>query len=987
MNKSIFTLMTAALLMAGPVVNVAHAAGAGTITATAGTAATKLEGTKFYLGTGTSALFPIATVTGSDYVTIGVGAAAGAGTAVFEVRNLKTVDETSVSFELWTAGKQLGVKNNGTAFDGSTAAEDIFTSFVVTYADKKDAGTLNFNAIYVNKFGETAISNWGFYLATVEQDAEYLQKYNTNGITLSFDGKTVIGNAFEETLQVVPVVADAFGSSVGTANSFVLVKGTKDDVKAFKDAAGATTAGGATSPGTADATSQAAALAAAKKVSFLSITDETYTINGAQTASGEAAVIKVLEKGKFVPVTANIANVLFTAVEQADVLNNPAALKLTMGDFVIGGVQPDGKGDNVYVTTILADGSSKLTANPAILGESTYLDASILLKKNAVNTVNIYFTSGDQSIEGNPEKQYEYHKYLVAGATTSAYQLEARAKSEINLAYPMTQWVVTGFDGKSTFTLTNREAKTALVLSLKATDVEGEYAITGGTFNGTATFGDNSADIAAGVTPLATIKGNQQLIGKVVRFNSVATTKTDGFLEMTKAEREGGFHFLFSGKVPGGIAELYGVLAKAATTAAATEGYAPKADKGDYAFTAEVVKGGDDEVANYIVNKVNAAYLDKDGNIVMTIDTLAVPSYKLYVGKTAANKALYLKNDAKATVETGATDGEFFFRKNYDGTYAMGVTTTTGEGDYDTDITATTNAVNVKNDGTAFEIATATLYVPAISNVTIEFNDNSDATSLPAVPRHVSFDNALGSVNMQMNKNGFEEGILSTEGLIFWLDTVGKADLPKFYISRGVEGQAERLFMFNSKDSLGLFSEDDAQQSKNKNYLLEGTANTPKAIFRSASLIAKDTLTTTIDGEATKLYGGDLSAYQYTIQLNNEDVDNEYVVKSVKDGWLYALNGKLGFTNNRPEAMVFTLGDEEATANEATPSVSEVKVIAAEGAIRIAGAQGKKVVISNILGQVIANTVISSSDATIAAPAGIVVVAVEGEEAVKAIVK
>ena len=53
----------------------------------------------------------------------------------------------------------------------------------------------------------------------------------------------------------------------------------------------------------------------------------------------------------------------------------------------------------------------------------------------------------------------------------------------------------------------------------------------------------------------------------------------------------------------------------------------------------------------------------------------------------------------------------------------------------------------------------------------------------------------------------------------------------------------------------------------------------------------------------------------------------------------------------------------------------------------IAGAQGKKVVISNILGQVVANTVVSSDNATIAAPQGIIVVAVEGEEAVKAIVK
>lgn len=945
--------------MAGPAVNVAYAA-AGDITATAGTAATKLEGTKFYLGTATTALFPIETVIGSDYVTISTGAAAGASTAVFEVRNLKTVDETSVSFELWTAGKQLGVKNDGTKFTASDKAEDIFTSFVATYADKKDAGTLDFDKIYVNKFGAAAISNWQFFTATAEQDAVFLQDYNSKGITLSFEGKNVIGNAFEETLQVVPVVEKALDGTYPTAGGFVLAKGTKDDMKAFVTAAKVT---------------DGSIIAAAKKVSLLSITEETYKINGAQAK--EAAVIKVLEKGEFVPTIANIANVLFTGVEQADVLNNPAALTLTMGDVVVGGVQPDGKGDNVYVTTVLNSRSS-LTANPAILGTSTYLDASVLLKKDAVNTVNIYFTSGKQSIDGDEGSQYEYHKYLVAGATTTDYQLEARAKSEIDLASPMTQWVVSGFDGKATFTLTNREAASPaneLELKLKATDVAGEYEIESATPN------DDDA-IAAGVTANSSGNAgakNQSLIGKVVRFTSVATTKTDGFLEMTKAEREGGFHLLFSGKVPGGIAEMYGVL----NANDATGNYIPSEDKGNYAFTAEAAKSTADSEANYIINAVAAAYLDKDGNIVRTKDTLAVPSYKLYVGKSGSDKLYLAKAAATTVVGNGSREGEFFFRKNNDGTYAMGVATTTGSGVYSTDITAAANAVEVKSDGSAFETTTATLYVPAISNVTIEFNDNSDATSLPAEPRHVSFDNVLGSVAMQMNKNNLEEGILSKEGLTFWLDTLGKADVPKFYISRGVEGQDERLFMFNSSDSLGIFSEDDAQLSENKNYLLEGSANDPKAIFRAATLTAKDILTTAVDGDLIK---DDLKAYQYTIQLNDEDVDNEYVVKSVKGGWLYALNGKLGFTATRSQAMVFTLGDETPTANEGV-EVSEVKVIAGEGNVTIAGAQGKKVVISNILGQVVANTVIASDNATIAAPAGVVVVAVEGEAAVKAIVK
>ena len=89
-------------------------------------------------------------------------------------------------------------------------------------------------------------------------------------------------------------------------------------------------------------------------------------------------------------------------------------------------------------------------------------------------------------------------------------------------------------------------------------------------------------------------------------------------------------------------------------------------------------------------------------------------------------------------------------------------------------------------------------------------------------------------------------------------------------------------------------------------------------------------------------------------------------------------------------ALIFNIGmgseDDWATDNE-TIATSEIAVIAGEGQVTIANAAGKKVVVSNILGQVVANTVLASDNAVIAAPAGVVVVAVEGEEAVKAIVK
>ena len=146
----------------------------------------------------------------------------------------------------------------------------------------------------------------------------------------------------------------------------------------------------------------------------------------------------------------------------------------------------------------------------------------------------------------------------------------------------------------------------------------------------------------------------------------------------------------------------------------------------------------------------------------------------------------------------------------------------------------------------------------------------------------------------------------------------------------------------------------------------------------------------------------------YTGDLDKDGKQNEYKVRDAKntslvgfkvvDGEGYeivALNAKKSLAvvngtvifSNTVAPQVFTLGATEApTANEDV-EVSEVTVIAGNGNVTVAGAQGKKVVISNILGQTVANTVIASDNATIAAPQGVVVVAVEGEEAVKAIVK
>ena len=67
------------------------------------------------------------------------------------------------------------------------------------------------------------------------------------------------------------------------------------------------------------------------------------------------------------------------------------------------------------------------------------------------------------------------------------------------------------------------------------------------------------------------------------------------------------------------------------------------------------------------------------------------------------------------------------------------------------------------------------------------------------------------------------------------------------------------------------------------------------------------------------------------------------------------------------------------TANEEISANAAVSVVATDGAVIVKGAEGKNIVVSTILGKVVANEVLNSDNETIAAPAGIVVVSVDGE--------
>ena len=965
--------MTAALLMAGPAFNAAYAGAVTPVAYSSVAGNTKLaNGMKFYLKAGWvifgDAFATVKEVTLSDNKTK-VWTIAGetetdiAKAAVFEVADFQKVGQ-KYTFTLKVDGKPIYLGTGGTV-SANVDAKTI-TSTMIVASDKlaelaKITPVLDGDNVTENELSA--------YTTSEEYSAEDLNDYNLNGFTFTFEAKEgteLEGNTFANPMYAVNVGSDLYFVDVNGSDAKAL--------KALKEKASVTLS---------DLENSKLKVLALNSDSKYGTSGEKKTAYKILTIAGDKIGDDKNNDAKF-------------TVTEFDQLANEGEfeIKATVSgtSYQIGAIRFTTSDTKTYVTTV--DEADKAKIAKATLGTNSYLDASVLLKEDAMNVVNIYFTSNEKSWNDEEGAQREYHKYLVADGSSAG--LVALAQNHVDFTSPLAQWIVSDFDGKYTFTLTNRETGKTLGLRLAEDGKEGGYEVVG-----TVTGGYTA--ISTGVTSSTPISGTS------VKFNTIPTTQYDSYRLFTEEEMEAGIALVFSGKnAVIGERDYYASIANGKVV--------PSRKESEIAlFYPERVKAAADPnkgKENYVLDINEYAYLNEDGEVATGKDTLIVPTYRLataedkYWGANASGSddAKYALADAAVTA---ATEWAFVMTANGEYSLAEVKRGTNGSAQY-SDVTASkvwgVKGVNTSTIGfnTYNHYNNGVVVDEGFANLTILVNDNSDKSHLVAESRHASFDNKLGSIAMQLNANGINEGILNSEGMVFWLDTVGN-ETPAFYISRGVEGQNERLFMYNATDSMKIFDEGEAQEYFNEAYVLEGTYDesgaTPtgdaKVIFRPAVLVDNDTLTTTVgdklvsvvakDADITKDQVDGLKAFQFGICLADEDVEGEYIVYNGSK-YVYALNGKLGLTSDPQKAMVFTLGDETPTANEGV-EVSEVKVIAGEGNVMIAGAQGKKVVISNILGQVVANTVIASDNATIAAPAGVVVVAVEGEAAVKAIVK
>ena len=250
------------------------------------------------------------------------------------------------------------------------------------------------------------------------------------------------------------------------------------------------------------------------------------------------------------------------------------------------------------------------------------------------------------------------------------------------------------------------------------------------------------------------------------------------------------------------------------------------------------------------------------------------------------------------------------------------------------------------------------------------------------------------------------------ENLSMWLDTACLADptMPLYYIatSRGLSDEDKVANKMNYLVSL-------TDSVADKKYTVVSGVKKVRLGFVKGEIFATDTLVfgpekaDTVDVEASpaavafvltdnegeymielpnltrtqqKVYTGEDGQYRDPNNYNYAvDEWNNPIMETVAENDRYfAVNNDVMYLTNRAGAYKFTVEAVEApTSNEGIEAESAVKVIAGNGTVTVQGAAGQTVTIATVLGKAVANEVVASDNATIAAPAGVVFVTVNGE--------
>ena len=257
------------------------------------------------------------------------------------------------------------------------------------------------------------------------------------------------------------------------------------------------------------------------------------------------------------------------------------------------------------------------------------------------------------------------------------------------------------------------------------------------------------------------------------------------------------------------------------------------------------------------------------------------------------------------------------------------------------------------------------------------------------------------------NANGLLESLdsrLNKNNALF-LDTanISRPECPRFLIGLRSKDSVEisnldhhNVHLFTDADYL-INMVDSAEN--NKDYIYQNQPFNSTKYYRLGFVRARHHADGTLEflNEENRTYdltnktlknANDLNIATFAFRYANanRDEDGLYYIETMYDhntrGWLKTINHVQVVTNDIQEADRYGIDYEvegAPTANEEITAEGAVSVVATDGAVVIKGAEGKNVVIATILGKVVANETVNSDNETIAVPAGIAVVSVDGE--------
>ena len=643
----------------------------------------------------------------------------------------------------------------------------------------------------------------------------------------------------------------------------------------------------------------------------------------------------------------------------------------------------------MYIGITNHSGSDYLTTNASASSyEYIFKKAQSTIKKGIelLNTdgtaaiYNIKFVSGQG-------EDSEYNKYLTVGVEGKQYEWIAKGSVLTDTDAPESQFVITAVDADNNITFTNRE--TGKSIEVQLFNEEGCYSVA-----------EKAQNTTKEITPV-TINTNTYAVTKndavdldqslIVLEPVSSVDQYAGFLNVDD-KSEVTLAYARDNNITSN--KYYTSIKNTGTISAPVYTFA---NNEDYVTTELYEAAQFQLVKSPKAEKLTRSYVyNNNGTITYqtNADVVSAYTYALQYITDGMETGYYLQGTTTGEWELKKTDDpmEFTIKVNKDGSVTL---VKDNVSFLNTPNTTEVFGPNIQGVGKMTVTNNSTVAFGWDEIYPVEVKDDalniylvSEAleVSWPTETGHVSLQSELGNyISMNEDHDGI---VVTNEEEVYYLNVtdVNKV-VPSFYISRGVAGAEDRLFLFNPTDSV------DYQVNEKYDLDYQWTENVTKAIFKEGHLASADTMVTNIKGNIVNVSNAQnntdgtlagLDKFKFQI-IECDDADSYYYIRQ-NGQYLASWNEKLTW-DNKAKAMKFHIESVEApTANEGV-STTEVKVVAYDGAINIKNAAGKNVVVSTILGQIVANEVLTSDNATISVPAGIAIVSVEGEEAVKVSVK